>query len=179
MQPEDLAHLDKWTPEQQVMALKYRMSFETKQSPFLFTSRPSDVIIAVPGKSGTTCVSHICHQLRMRGAEPDFDDQDKVVVWMEKAVDWYGNLTLNPKVMLISRKRCSLWLYHFVVKWQCSWASKFLKYLGVNISNNLTWSNHIDIVCSKARRMLGIIYRHFYTNCNTASLFNSPWCVHA
>ena len=44
----------------------------------------------------------------MRGAEPDFDDQDKVVVWMEKAVDWYGNLTLNPKVMLISRKRYSL-----------------------------------------------------------------------
>ena len=84
------------------------MSFETKQSPFSFTPRPSDVIIAVLGKSETTCVSHICHQLRMRGAEPDFDDQDKVVVWMEKAVDWYGNLTLNPKVMLISRKRYSL-----------------------------------------------------------------------
>ena len=101
MQPEDLAHLDEWTPEQQVMALKYRAKVGFEQSPlnFSFTPRPSDVIIAVPGKSGTTWVSHICHQLRMRGAEPDFDDQDKLVVWMEKGVDWYGldpNTTPQP-----------------------------------------------------------------------------------
>ena len=90
MQPEDLVHLDEWTPEQQVMALKYRIALVMKQSPFSFTPRPSDVIVAVPGKSRTTWVSHICHQLRMRGAEPDFDDQDKVVVWMEKGVEWFG-----------------------------------------------------------------------------------------
>ena len=26
----------------------------------------------------------------MHETEPDFDDQDKVVVWMEKGVDWFG-----------------------------------------------------------------------------------------
>ena len=44
------------------------------------------------------------------------------------------------------------------------------KYLGVTISNNLTWSNHIDIVCSKARRMVGLICRHFYADCSSDTL---------
>ena len=44
------------------------------------------------------------------------------------------------------------------------------KYLGVTITNNLTWSHHINIVCTKARKMLGLIYRHFYVNCNSDAL---------
>lgn len=73
--------------------------------------------------------------------------------------------------MLISRKRSSsfqsvsLWLNGSVLEKVNSF-----KYLGVTISNNLTWSNHIDIVCAKARRMLGFIYRHFYPNCNSNTL---------
>ena len=83
--------------------------------------------------------------------------------------------------MLISRKRCSLsdsitlWLNGNVLEQVNSF-----KYLGVNISNNLTWSNHIDIVCSKARRMLGII--DTFTLIVTLPPFSTcifPWCVHA
>ena len=45
-----------------------------------FTPRPNDV---VPYKSGTTWLMHICHQIRMQGAEPDFEDQTEVVCWIE------------------------------------------------------------------------------------------------
>ena len=33
------------------------------------------------------------------------------------------------------------------------------KYLGVLISSDLSWSQHIESVCSKARKILGLIYR--------------------
>jgi hypothetical protein len=37
--------------------------------------KATDVIVAVPGKSGTTWLQHMCHQLRMRGAPPTFESQ--------------------------------------------------------------------------------------------------------
>ena len=40
------------------------------------------------------------------------------------------------------------------------------KYLGVIVSHNLCWSHHIQEVCSKARRTLGIIYRNIASNTN-------------
>ena len=98
-QPEDLAQLDEWTPEQQALALKNRKVLDSERLPFSFSPLPGDVFIAVPPKSGTTWVSHICHQLRTNGAEPDFEDQDMVVIWMDKAVQWYGldpNTTKQP-----------------------------------------------------------------------------------
>ena len=44
------------------------------------------------------------------------------------------------------------------------------KYLGVTISSNLSWSEHIHIICIKARKTIGLLYRHFYLNSNTPSL---------
>ena len=83
-------------------------------------------------------------------------------------------LTLNPKkckVMLISRKRsCSFEAVSLLLNGSALEKVNSFKYLGVTISNNLTWSNHVDIVCSKARRTLGLIYRRFYANCNPDTL---------
>ena len=38
----------------------------------------------------------------------------------------------------------------------------FYKYLGVLLCSNLSWSPHIKSVCSKSRKVLGTIFRHFY-----------------
>ena len=45
-----------------------------------------------------------------------------------------------------------------------------MKYLGVYISSDLSWSIHIDIITSKARRTLGLIYRKFYRTGNSSVL---------
>ena len=44
------------------------------------------------------------------------------------------------------------------------------KYLGVLVKNNLTWSDHIAGICSKAKQILGMLYRQFYNNSSPETL---------
>jgi hypothetical protein len=36
------------------------------------------------------------------------------------------------------------------------------KYLGVQITSDLMWSDHIVKICNKTRRLIGILYQSFY-----------------
>ena len=45
------------------------------------------------------------------------------------------------------------------------------KYLGVILTSNLSWSEHINSVCMKARRLIGLLYRRFYVHTNQLTLF--------
>ena len=45
---------------------------------------------------------------------------------------------------------------------------EFVKYLGVILSSNLCWSSHIQYICNKARKVLGIIYRNVSPNINNS-----------
>ena len=36
------------------------------------------------------------------------------------------------------------------------------KYLGVHISSDLSWSQHTQHVCMKAKKMIGLLYRNYY-----------------
>ena len=82
-----------WPPEQQLKELKRRMDASnsdmchTKPS---FQPNPDDVIVAVPPKNGITWMMHICHQIRMRGGEPDFEDQLQVITWIEASEKVHG-----------------------------------------------------------------------------------------
>ena len=40
------------------------------------------------------------------------------------------------------------------------------KDLGVHVSSSLSWNDHIDLVISKANKMLGIIYRTYTIDCD-------------
>ena len=45
------------------------------------------------------------------------------------------------------------------------------KYLGVIISSNLSWSSHIQSVCCKSRKLIGLLFRHFYSHSSPSVLF--------
>ena len=41
---------------------------------------------------------------------------------------------------------------------------KLFKHLGVVVSSDLSWSNHITSICAKAKRILGLLYRKYYNH---------------
>jgi len=45
--------------------------------------RDTDIIVAVPPKSGTTWTQHMLHQIRMHAQPPTFNDQNDVMPWLE------------------------------------------------------------------------------------------------
>lgn len=85
-----------------------------------------------------------------------------------------SHLTLNPskcKYLICSKKRhpylpsAGLQLDGIALEQVNSY-----RYLGVVVSSKLTWSEHIEQVCSKARKLVGMLYRQFYSWADTPIL---------
>ena len=76
-----------------------------------------------------------------------------------------NNLTLNAakcKSMVISRlKKSSIPAPSITLYGQPLDKVSCYKYLGVIISEDLSWTNHIDEISSKARKIVGLLYRQF------------------
>ena len=49
---------------------------------------------------------------------------------------------------------------------------KTYKYLGIYISADLRWDVHINNICLKCKKLLGLLYRRFYTCANSAFLYH-------
>ena len=85
-----------------------------------------------------------------------------------------NKLTLNPtkcKTMVISRKRNSVQPYaQFVLNGRPLEQVETFKYLGILLSSDLSWSAHIESICTKARKLIGLLYRRFYGNIDDHSL---------
>ena len=91
--------VEAWTPEQQVQELKRRMDAArsgVNLEPPSFKPNPDDVIVAVPPKNGTTWLLHICHQIRMQGQEPDFENQLEIFGLIEASGKMFG---IDPAIM--------------------------------------------------------------------------------
>ena len=62
--------------------------------------------------------------------------------------------------MVVSRKRNRPSL-SLAVNGQTIEEVQYHKYLGVTVSNDLSWHAHVDAMCFKARQLLGLVYRSF------------------
>ena len=76
---------------------------------------------------------------------------------------------LNPikcKAMTISRKIKSDYRYltQFILNGTPLEQVETFKYLGVLLSSDLSWSAHIESICTKARKVVGLLYRRFHGN---------------
>ena len=83
-----------------------------------------------------------------------------------------NHLTLNAnktKFMLISRIR-ELQCQSFLLNGIQIERVRHFKYLGIWLSDDLTWSKHIESVCCKAWRLLGYIYCTFSPHCFPESI---------
>lgn len=74
--------------------LKTRLGFaqsiiDSQEKPALKLN-PDDVLVTVPPKNGMTWLLHVCHQIRMKGQEPNFEDQWEVVCLIEGHEKLYG-----------------------------------------------------------------------------------------
>ena len=93
------------------------------------------------------------------------DDIISIKNWTER-----NYLSLNAKkckCMLVSRKRGTRQPLSFNLGGDVLEQVETFKYLGVLISSSLSWSPHVEAVCTKARKLLGLVYRRFYGLLNT------------
>ena len=96
------------------------------------------------------------------------DDVDRICEWIS-----LNHLTINvakSKSMCISRSRSSKLRFTILVKGSPLEKVKRFKYLGSWITDDLTWSCHIESVCCRARRQLGFIYRFFSPHCDAGTI---------
>ena len=95
---------------------------------------------------------------------------------VEALANWIDSncLSLQPAKccsMLISRRRSCAIPPPIIFVGNCPLAQvSSVKYLGVHISSDLTWSPHIAILCNRARRLIGLMYRRFSKNADTKTL---------
>ena len=95
-------------------------------------------------------------------------DIDKISSWVD-----HNNLSLNPakcKTMLLSRKRNLSHPPQLLLNKAPLEQVEAFKYLGVLISSDLSWSTHIDSICAKGKRLIGLLYRRFSTNVSSERL---------
>ena len=93
-------------------------------------------------------------------------DVDALGIWADN-----NYLTFNPskcKAMVFSSRRqpvpfpANFSLNGFLLEVVDS-----VKYLGLSISSDLSWTNHINSITSKARKLVGLLFRQFYRCADT------------
>ena len=98
------------------------------------------------------------------------EDIDRIAEWTN--VNLLNFNRSKCKAMLISRRQHQhqphlFYLQGDNIEQVCSY-----KYLGVMVTSNLKWDEHIDKVSLKTKRLLGHLYRVFYRNVQPQYLLN-------
>ena len=132
--------------------------------PLLFLIYIDDVA-RVPLSEGTSLVLYADDMLLYRAINTpeDFailqEDINTVNNWVKTN---YLNFNVSKcKFMYISRKRQCHQVPNLLLDGVNLDRVASFKYLGILLTENLKWSSHVESVCNKARKILGLIYRRF------------------
>ena len=75
------------------------------------------------------------------------------------------------KVMLLSKKRTrSIQPPNLTLNDETLEHVSTYKYLGITFTTDLSWHPHITNICSKTRRLIGLLYRRFYKHTTPAAM---------
>ena len=91
--------------------------------------------------------------------DPFQNDINSIVQWVDENL-----LTLNTskcKCMLLTRKVNTM--PHLFLNNDLIEEVRSYKYLGVTVSTDLKWDMHITSICQRSKKLLGIMYRRFFT----------------
>ena len=73
------------------------------------------------------------------------------------------------KCMLLIKKRNTSLATIFLNNQPLEYVCHYNEYLGVILASNLSWSNHIQEICKKTARVLGMIYHRISKNIDDPS----------
>ena len=137
--------------------------------PFLFTLYIND-LADLQLSEGSKLVAYADDLLLYKPVESNADcnrmqeDVTTIDHWMS-----HNFLTLNAtkcKHMVITRSRIHQCPQLFLAGQPLECVQSY-KYLGVIITSNLSWSEHIQSICNKSRKLVGLLYRQFYQNADS------------
>ena len=133
--------------------------------PLLFLIYIDDVL-RVPLSEGSRLTVYADDMLLYKpiSCQEDFaalqNDIDKLESWTTTNLLQFN--TSKCKYMVVSRKRAGLLPPPLTLKGQLLQQVDHFKYLGLLLSSDLSWSSHVENICNKARKLLGLLYRQYY-----------------
>ncbi len=124
-----------------------------------------DVLACLPLSDGGQCVLYTDDLLLFRPVN-DHTDIQRLQNDVTSLEEWiqHNHLTLNTsmcKSIIVSRKKSQSYPSALTLGGQHLEQVESFKYLGVLLSSNLSFSQHIQTICAKARKILGLLYRRF------------------
>ena len=102
------------------------------------------------------------------------DDYEQLQCDINSVADWIEeyHLTLHSGkccAMLFTRKHVIFHQPLILKSNQLNFVNQY-KYLGLIFCPNFSWSNHINLVVNRVRRLVGLLYRRFYEHSSSQTL---------
>ena len=88
------------------------------------------------------------------------EDINKIYGWF--TTNFLQSNAKKTKAMVISTKHNPYLDFQLHLNNQAIGRVNDIMFLGIRISAKLSWNFHIDIICKKARRIIGLIHRNFH-----------------
>ena len=134
--------------------------------PLLFVVYIDDVANRISSLSSISLYADDIALYRSIRSPADYPILQSDITAIETFIEDEKHLKLNENkcsFMLISRKRSRTTTTPLFIKSNCALEQvDSVKYLGVVLTSDLTWTEHINRICSKTRKLIGLMYRRFH-----------------